>query len=148
MSVKHYKLSILLTPALDVPGQWIGHVLEHDIISVGNSARHALDMVQEATAMLLAGDLAGGRAQARDRAPEEDWQKFERIVGKGDRVAAWPEGDPQVDAVAVIADMKLLVYTVVEAPRFRAKSAMPKGKQAPEFRIQGQWSEQPTVACV
>lgn len=70
-------LSLLLTPAEDVPGQWIGHCLELDIVSVGTSAEHAAEMAREAVRDCVADDIRDGRDPfARRRAPEEYFEQW------------------------------------------------------------------------
>jgi len=48
------RLNVIIYPAEDLPGQWIAHCLELDIISQGNSPPHALDMIAEAIEMCAA----------------------------------------------------------------------------------------------
>lgn len=53
-------LRVLVHPAEDVPGQWVGHCLELDILSVGTSPEHALAMTTEAVQMCVDDDVAHG----------------------------------------------------------------------------------------
>lgn len=42
------RVTVQVFPAEDVPGQWVAHVIELDLITQGNSLRHALEMAGEA----------------------------------------------------------------------------------------------------
>jgi predicted RNase H-like HicB family nuclease len=74
--VRTYDLHIVIHPAEDVPGQWVSHCLEFDVISQGNDARHALEMVSEAIELTVLDDLAIGRDPRDRRAPQEDWDEM------------------------------------------------------------------------
>lgn len=43
-----FPLRVVLYPAPDLEGQWIAHGLETDIVTQGDSARHALAMMADA----------------------------------------------------------------------------------------------------
>lgn len=49
-------------PCPDVPGQWIAHDFERDIVTQGNSKEHALEMLEEAVHMV---DEDGRATKAR-----------------------------------------------------------------------------------
>jgi predicted RNase H-like HicB family nuclease len=61
-------LRVLIAPADDVPGQWVGHCLDLDIVSAGTSPEHALEMATEAVNECVADDVAHGR-NPFDRSP-------------------------------------------------------------------------------
>lgn len=56
-----YKTWVLLRPAEDLAGAWVAHSLEFDVVSQGNSAEHAMEMVAEAVNMVVQDDLNDGR---------------------------------------------------------------------------------------
>lgn len=85
---------ILIHEAEDIPGCWVGHCLDFDIISQGSHPEHAKEMVEEATIMTILDDLGHGLDPfQRNRASQEDWELFyaaQREVVPG--VYAWTFG--------------------------------------------------------
>jgi predicted RNase H-like HicB family nuclease len=75
----------IIRPAEDIPGEWVAHCLDFDVVSQGRSPEHALDMIQEATAMTICDDLNGDRDPMVRRAPGEDWALLYEVVRKGTR---------------------------------------------------------------
>ena len=72
-------LRLLVKPAEDVTGQWVGHCLELDILSVGTSPEHAIAMTREAVSECVADDLRSGRDPfARRPAPDESFEEWQR----------------------------------------------------------------------
>jgi len=69
-----FDLHIVVWPAEDVPGQWLAHCLELDVVSQGNSLAHAVAMIREAVGLVLSDDLSKGLDPQRRRAPQEDWE--------------------------------------------------------------------------
>lgn len=47
------KLNIKIFEAPDIPGVWVAHCVNYDVISQGNSPVHAFEMVIEALQMIL-----------------------------------------------------------------------------------------------
>ena len=45
-------------PSKQIPGQWIAHCLDFDIVTQGDSLEHAAEMLAEATLMVAKDDLA------------------------------------------------------------------------------------------
>jgi predicted RNase H-like HicB family nuclease len=73
------ELVVLIEPAGDLPGQWVGHCLDLDIVSAGMSPEHALEMVTEAVDECIADDLANGLDPwARRPAPPEYYAALQR----------------------------------------------------------------------
>jgi len=79
---------VMIERSEDGDGSWIGHCLEFDIVSQGDSAHHALDMIHEATAMMLLDDLNDGVEPdaIRSRAPTELWQSLFTMMKMGERI--------------------------------------------------------------
>ena len=48
---------VLVTRSCDLPGQWVGHCLNLDVVSQGDSIEHAFQMVQEAVQFLVEEDV-------------------------------------------------------------------------------------------
>src|SRR5215831_17052442 len=46
--VLNYRLNVCAFPAVDVPGQWVASCLELDVVTQGNDATHAVEMLQDA----------------------------------------------------------------------------------------------------
>jgi len=76
----------LIRPAEDLPGQWVAHCLEFDVVSQGDSPKHALEMIVEATAMVIEDDLNSDRNPHSRRAPSEFWDELRRIQERGQKV--------------------------------------------------------------
>ena len=51
--VLSYRFNVCAYAAPDLPGQWIGHCLELDLVTQGNSAQHAIEMLEEALVLVL-----------------------------------------------------------------------------------------------
>lgn len=69
-----FPLRVVLYPAPDLPGQWIAHGLETDIVTQGDSAEHALAMMGDALSSLATHQGVRRRRPLRLRpAPKEVW---------------------------------------------------------------------------
>lgn len=117
---------VLVKPAEDVPGQWVGHCLDLDILSVGTSPRHALDMTGQAVCEIVADDLAHGRYPLdRHRAPPEFYSELARVQSKGSFVKLVKLDELPSDR-PVIAAMQFHIRSVhfqlVESPSQRSGS--------------------------
>lgn len=79
---------LLVKPADDVPGQWVGHCLELDILSVGDSLQEAIRMTSEAMCEAIADDIEHGRSPLQRRsAPPEYVTELNRVLSEGRQVA-------------------------------------------------------------
>ena len=67
------RLWLKVSRARDVPGEWVAHCLDFDVVTQGNSRAHALRMVREAVEIVVREDLAAGRNPHARRAPPEFW---------------------------------------------------------------------------
>ncbi len=56
-----FVLTFVVKPSEEIPGRWIGHCLELDVVSEGSSSAHAKEMVLEATGMIVKDDYQNGR---------------------------------------------------------------------------------------
>ena len=75
---------VLVRPAHDVPGQWVAHCLNIDVMSQGDSIAHAFEMAREAVLMAVVDDLAHDRdPRTRPPAPQEAWDCYEQIQRSG-----------------------------------------------------------------
>jgi predicted RNase H-like HicB family nuclease len=61
----------------ELPGTWVAHCLDFDVMSQGISRQHAFHMIGEAIELVIAADLAEGLdPRTRAPAPLEDWPPF------------------------------------------------------------------------
>lgn len=88
MRVNNFYCWAILEPAEDLPGQWVAHCLDFDVVTYGNSLEHSLKMLLEATAMVICDDLERGADPSERRAPEEYWQRLSHILMEGDRFSS------------------------------------------------------------
>ena len=77
-------LSVLVTRAEDIEGEWISHCLELDVMSQGDSIAQALAGIAEAIAMAVEDDLSHGLDPfSRRRAPDEYWHQMDAVIATG-----------------------------------------------------------------
>lgn len=80
---RSFDLTAVLKPSEDIPGRWVSHCLELDVVSEGTTVPEALGMLLEASVMTLTDDLSSGRKPLARRAPKEFWLELDRIVKTG-----------------------------------------------------------------
>ncbi len=83
----HFNFWAVVKPSKAIPGEWIAHSLEFDVVSQGSSPQHALDMMAEATFMVLTHDLENKLKVSRRRAPEKFFEELNRIIEHGEPIA-------------------------------------------------------------
>lgn len=106
----HKELTVLVTPAESVKGEWIAHVLDLDLITQGKSIEHALSMAAEAVCLVVADDLEYGLDPlTREKAPSECWELASRVRQHG---CALTEVDP--GKVRVVVSPLQLHFGVVQ----------------------------------
>lgn len=93
---RKYPCWVHISPSSTIDGLWVAHCLELDVVSQGSSPTDALEMVGEASAMLLIDDLNEELDPLDRRAPEECWDHLFAIFKEGDKVDA--TGLAEVDA--------------------------------------------------
>ena len=95
---------VLVTPAEDLPGAWIAHVLLLDVVTQGDSIEDALAMSLDAVRLVVESDVASGLSPFdRRRAPPERWARRERVLNGPDRkplAELAPSERPRVVAAA------------------------------------------------
>jgi predicted RNase H-like HicB family nuclease len=75
---------VLVTPAEDVPGQWIAHCLNVDVVTQGDSVQHAFMMAQEAIVQVVEDDVRQGfNPLDRKSAPAECWDVVRETLQHG-----------------------------------------------------------------
>ncbi len=80
---QRFTLTLVLKPSEDIPGRWVSHCLDMDVVSEGDKLSEAMGMISEAAGMTLTDDLNGGRNPLARRAPKEFWDELDRIVETG-----------------------------------------------------------------
>lgn len=116
----------LFERAEDVPDAWVAHCLDLDVVTYGVSLQHALEMVLEATRMVLDHDAAVGRDSLDRRAPDEYWEKLDALrKAPKMRIPVALLGSRQEDVKIVAAELEVPKEIFVSRPpnkRSRAKS--------------------------
>lgn len=88
---------ITIRRAQDLPGEWIAHCLDFDVVMQGRDPQHAFEMVKEGVGMVVIDDLEAGRDPRKRRAPEEYWEQLSAIMDKAEQVSnvgPLPSGQP------------------------------------------------------
>ncbi len=83
MFTREYDCSVTISPADDVPGTWVAHCLEFDVVTQGDTPEHALQMIYEAVSMVVCDDLERGADPNERRAPDSEWALLSRIREDG-----------------------------------------------------------------
>ena len=103
-------VNVLVTPASDVPGQWIAHCLELDVVTQGTTPSHAIEMAAAAVQMVIDDDLAESRDPFRSRkpAPGEHWTRLTDVLRNGSPVDVTSlPADGSIAALMVEMDLNL-----------------------------------------
>lgn len=81
MSKLQHRLHVLLYPSKDLPGQWVAHCLEIDLVTQGNDQGHALEMIAEAIETVAEDNVSRGGAPLLFRsAPKDDWERLRKAT--------------------------------------------------------------------
>lgn len=99
--------SIVVAPAEDISGVWVGHCLDFDVISQGNDPHEAIEAVIEAVAMTVMDDLQAGLDPCERRAPDEYWVRLAKVLRHGEQVRL---SDVRGDRKLVIATQATFVF--------------------------------------
>jgi predicted RNase H-like HicB family nuclease len=78
----HLPLAYIVLPAVDLPGQWVGHCLDLDLVTQGDSLRDAVESIGEAVDLVL----ESGDVPRYKRAPQSFWDLFVSVLSEGERV--------------------------------------------------------------
>ncbi|MES1204707.1 MAG: hypothetical protein ABUS79_02100 [Pseudomonadota bacterium] len=82
-----FNMWVVARPADDLPDQWVAHCLDLDVVTQGTSFEHVIEMVKEASLMVVCDDLAAGKEPTLRRAPDECWAEMRQIVTTGKPVS-------------------------------------------------------------
>lgn len=84
MRITPHVLTVLVSRAEDLPGIWVSHCLNLDVISQGETIPEAIEAIKEAVLMVLNEDESEGLDPfGRERAPEECWHLLSRVMREG-----------------------------------------------------------------
>lgn len=83
-----YSCWIVVEPAEDIPGTWVSHCLNFDLVSYGDSPKDAADSVCDAVETVIVDDLQNQRdpLQRGSTTPPECWQRLDQILQHGEPV--------------------------------------------------------------
>jgi hypothetical protein len=81
-----YAAWVVLSPAADVPGAWMAHALEFDVVTQGDNAEDAYRMAADAVEIVLVDDLRRGADPFARRAPAECWWPLVEVWEHGERL--------------------------------------------------------------
>jgi predicted RNase H-like HicB family nuclease len=73
---RFYTPWLVVRRAEDVPGQWVAHCLDFDLVTQGNSMLQAMEMACDAVEIVLADDVAHNLDPYSRRAPQKVWTEF------------------------------------------------------------------------
>jgi hypothetical protein len=86
MRAREYTFWFVFRRAKDVPGEWVGHCLDLDVVTQGTSLQHTMRMLGEACAMIVCDDVQAGRDPLDRRAPQAHWDCMFNMVAHGQTV--------------------------------------------------------------
>ncbi len=102
---KSYFCWVMITQSKDVPGEWVAHNLAFDVVTQGTSIQHALEMIGEASYMVVEDDLEHGRDPQSRQAPDECFDEMFKLTSDGQRIqlsdVLTPEGQKSVRALVI-----------------------------------------------
>ncbi len=136
---RRFHFWVAVREAEDLPGSWVAHCLDVDVVSAGTSPKHALAMVLEAVGLVVIDDLVHGREPTQRTAPAADWSEFHRIMQTAKPVA--PKRIGKVPSgMVLLADLDLVTFPIAATSRAAStdrrdgvrraspKARKPKGK--------------------
>lgn len=115
-------------PAPDVPGEWVAHCLELDVMSQGSSLRQAFDMLSEAVQIAWNEDSRVGRDPLSHRAPDDCWAELWEVVNRGER-------GPIAELEKLPADADLVIAAQLELLLLRQVPPAPAPKPPRKVQI-------------
>lgn len=71
---------VKLAPAPDVPGEWVAHCLDFDVVTQGRSLPHTMVMAREAVMLVALDDLEQVHDPTDRRAPKEFWTEMYQVL--------------------------------------------------------------------
>jgi predicted RNase H-like HicB family nuclease len=116
---------IVVEPAEDIPGLWVSHCLDFDVISQGETPQDAIDAVTEAVAMTVVDDLHSDLDPSERRAPAEFWDRLVHILKHGDQVKLSEfKGKAFLATQVTLVLERLAATTAADFSQFNVPAAM------------------------
>lgn len=138
MNIRNFNFWVIAKPAEDVPGEWVAHCLEVDVVSQGRSLNHSFAMVAEAVAMVVTEDLAAGRQPTDRRAPEEFWRELWNLANTGKPFSVGSAPDDDVKCAA--AQLVLTVFPIAEStPPLLHRPSSPPPPEPLQWKVPVAW---------
>ena len=106
MNTREYNFWFVFKRAEDVPGEWVGHCLDLDVVTQGTSLEHALSMLGEACLMTVCDDIRSQREPLDRRAPQSYWDIMYNMVQHGRSVDFHSLDEKRVGFVACQVQFK------------------------------------------
>jgi hypothetical protein len=97
---------VIVEPAEDIPGVWVAHWLELDVISQGDGPQNAIEALTEAVTMTVLDDLKHELNSDDRRAPAEFWDRLAHVIKHGNQVKI---SEVKVDSKFVLATQVTLI---------------------------------------
>ena len=127
-----FETLVYVYPADDVPGQWIAHAIENDVVTVGDDVEHAIHMGIEAAVCVAFEDYSLG-IDPRERGkktPSEVRERAYRLVEEGEPCAFKDLPSHKADIGACAFPFVLMMSKVVPAQEQQEERPAPKPKRA------------------
>ncbi|NOU33335.1 MAG: hypothetical protein HOO96_36015 [Polyangiaceae bacterium] len=115
----------MVREAPDLPGQWVAHCLDFDVISQGNSPTHAFQMIAEAANMFALHELNAGREPMGSAAPDASWEEFDSLFAQCTPVSGELSPEPSHVYFGMIP-MRFEYHEAVGTARRQLHSAKPR----------------------
>lgn len=128
--MKSWNFWIVVRRAPDIPGIWIAHCLDLNVLSEGESLSEAIESIPEAVAIVVGDALAAGIDPLRHRAPQHYWDDLNRLLRDGVPAGLPPDA---LDAQAATLEAVALQLRVTLQPA----QQLPRAYEVPMF-----WSQQ------
>jgi predicted RNase H-like HicB family nuclease len=113
---RRYNVWVVIRPAPDLPGQWVAHCLDIDVMSQGDSIHHALLMAYEATNIVALDELNKGRDPLARRAPPEFFGELYGLFERGEKLS--PESLQKAEV-----EGRIVVFATQLELRFEGRAA-------------------------
>jgi predicted RNase H-like HicB family nuclease len=128
---RSYNVWVIARPAADVPGQWVAHCLDLDVMSQGDSLAHALEMVHEAAMIVMVDELNQDRDPLERRAPAEFFSQLYGLFERGQKVTpaelSLAENEGRVVAYATQFELRFTRHTSEHEAAPRSMRPVPMG---------------------
>lgn len=121
-----HHLWALFRPSADVPGEWIAHCLDLDVVTQGRSLQHSIEMLLEAVVITVEADVNAGLDPFRrgDRTPKENRSELAQLLYEGSLdPLATIEATEDVSLVALPLDLYMVADKKPSVRRARADAA-------------------------